>query len=339
MGRARRTRLRLLPRAWCVIALLAATAHAQVPEPAEFAQNVIDGSLDPTNYTFDREFWDRSYQERLAWGIEVSEIIGKARSNEREGKQGGCDPRLLVLDIVLESTASAAGARSADEWYAQRAAALARMREIEHAVETADDHLKAGGSPRVAELMRRHVRERALLAPSAEAGLPALLAPGDVSDELSFRYDLFRDQLQCENAAWLEAQMAQIGWFDIPNFGAAADDAAWQMVQHADLNVAFQRKALQYLSSLPASHTFQSNLAFLWDRVAVNSALPQRFGTQGECHYQGFVPFEVEDYDNLEVRRSEAGIVEIDPVRDVARAGCPSGKLAERRRIEAQRRR
>ena len=39
-------------------------------------------------------------------------------------------------------------------------------------------------------------------------------------------------------------QMAEIGWFDIGKYGAAADKDAWLLVQHADRSKHFQRETL-----------------------------------------------------------------------------------------------
>src|SRR5690606_5982636 len=90
------------------------------------------------------------------------------------------------------------------------------------------------------------------------------------------------------NTKWLKAQVDQDGWFTISKFGADADLAAWLLVQHADRDVAFQADVLRILEPFVATaETAQTNYAYLYDRVAVNSGRPQRYGTQGLCTAAG----------------------------------------------------
>jgi len=51
-------------------------------------------------------------------------------------------------------------------------------------------------------------------------------------------------------------------------------DIAWLLVQHMDNDVQFQKWFLQHLS------TRTKNYRYLSDRIATNSGLPQKYGTQ-----------------------------------------------------------
>jgi len=112
--------------------------------------------------------------------------------------------------------------------------------------------------------------------------------------------------MDCENTAWLRTQMHQIGWFDIPTYGADADHDAWLLVQHADRTPEFQRTTLAQLEGLPAGSTNRKNLAYLWDRIAHSEGRPQRYGTQGHCIGPGtWEPNPSEDPSHLDDRRMQ----------------------------------
>ncbi len=113
-----------------------------------------------------------------------------------------------------------------------------------------------------------------------------------------------------ENTRWLKAQVSQTGWFTVRKYGPDADSAAWLLVQHADLDVPFQTEMLSILEPLvPLKETRQSNYAYLYDRVAVNSGRPQRYGTQGRCTPAGvWEPREVEQPEKLDERRAAVGL-------------------------------
>lgn len=112
------------------------------------------------------------------------------------------------------------------------------------------------------------------------------------------------------NAAWLDEQIAQSGWFDIATYGETADTSAWLIAQHNDRNPTFQQRVLAILEPLAASGgTSPANHAYLHDRVAVNTGRPQRYGTQGRCTARNvWTPRDTEDLDGLDARRVAAGI-------------------------------
>jgi hypothetical protein len=99
-------------------------------------------------------------------------------------------------------------------------------------------------------------------------------------------------------------------WFTISEFGKDSDLHAWILVQHSDRDPAFQRQVLEILAGLyPQGETSGYNYANLYDRVARNAGMPQRYGTQGRCTAPGkWEPFDIEDPANLEARRASAGL-------------------------------
>jgi hypothetical protein len=96
-------------------------------------------------------------------------------------------------------------------------------------------------------------------------------------------------------------------WFTISEFGAVTDGNAWLIVQHADLDSAFQKQVLIILKQLyPKGETSRRNYAYLDDRVAIAEKRPQLFGTQGQCVGPGkWEPHPIEDPSNVDKRRAE----------------------------------
>ncbi|TPW20655.1 MAG: hypothetical protein FD126_1470 [Elusimicrobia bacterium] len=116
--------------------------------------------------------------------------------------------------------------------------------------------------------------------------------------------------LDQRNTAELKALLAPRDWFTVGDFGARADEDAWLLVQHADLDVAFQKDVLRRLEPLAASgQTSPANFAFLFDRVATNEGRLQRYGTQGGCAGPGvWRPNEQEDPARVDERRASVSL-------------------------------
>jgi hypothetical protein len=112
------------------------------------------------------------------------------------------------------------------------------------------------------------------------------------------------------NTAELRELLKIYRWFPISEFGEPVEKCAWVLVQHADRDVGFQQEVLEILSSLfPKGETSSNSFTNLWDRVAMNTGKPQRYGTQGKCHGPGnWVPYEIEDPANVDQRRASVGL-------------------------------
>ncbi len=75
--------------------------------------------------------------------------------------------------------------------------------------------------------------------------------------------------------------VAKQGWPTRSQVGLDGTRAAWLLVQHADLDVVFQRKCLGLMEAYKSSDQInQADLAYLTDRVLVNEGKPQFYGTQ-----------------------------------------------------------
>lgn len=113
--------------------------------------------------------------------------------------------------------------------------------------------------------------------------------------------------IDSENTAWLKSDLEANGWYRKSAFHPAASNAAWLMVQHADNDPAFQQETLLMLEPLAAEGEIEpSELAYLFDRVAVNAGRPQRYGSQGRCVAPGvWAPNDLEDPERVQALRDE----------------------------------
>ena len=96
------------------------------------------------------------------------------------------------------------------------------------------------------------------------------------------------------------------GWPGKTLVGDDGAGAAFLLVQHADADPQFQRRALTMMKPLVRSGEVRaSDYAYLWDRTHV----PQRYGTQGQCvGKELWKPDKVEDAAHLDALRVEVGL-------------------------------
>ncbi|RYG47599.1 MAG: hypothetical protein EOO01_14610 [Chitinophagaceae bacterium] len=106
--------------------------------------------------------------------------------------------------------------------------------------------------------------------------------------------------------------IAQYGWPGISQIGKDGQNNLWLVVQHADMDVAFQRNALRAMKKLPGTKELNAeNYAFLYDRVQCNLNYKQLYGTQvnwtsnGEA--SGFRS--IADEHKVDDRRKKLGIL------------------------------
>ncbi len=112
-----------------------------------------------------------------------------------------------------------------------------------------------------------------------------------------------------ENTARLKEIVAQIGWPTKSKVGEEASAAAWLLVQHADKDIDFQRHCLQQMKSEPENEVSRIDVVYLEDRVRVHEGRMQLYGTQWkEDSEQGFIPYPVENPENLNERRANVGL-------------------------------
>ncbi len=145
------------------------------------------------------------------------------------------------------------------------------------------------------------------LSPTTGVGEPALR--GELLEMLE------QDQAGTGDFDARQTRLAEIfsehGWPGWRLVGEDGSTAAWLIVQHADLDVEFQRRGLALLEeAVAAGDASPGDLAYLVDRVRVAEGLPQIYGTQwtpdAAGEWQPRTP--IEDEANVDARRAEAGL-------------------------------
>jgi len=111
-----------------------------------------------------------------------------------------------------------------------------------------------------------------------------------------------------DNAEYLKKVVEEDGWPTITAYGPTAAQAAWLLAQHADHDVAFQKRCFTLIQNLPEGEVDQGNVARLEDRILINEGKPQRYGTQFQGEGRSFGPYPIEDERNLETRRASMGL-------------------------------
>ncbi|TDD68478.1 hypothetical protein E1262_15765 [Jiangella aurantiaca] len=104
------------------------------------------------------------------------------------------------------------------------------------------------------------------------------------------------------------------GWPGSDLVGTDGASAAWVIAQHSDLDPEFQRQALELMRpAAEAGLADPGELAYLEDRVALNSGGEQVYGTQIGCVDGVPQPAPLSDPETVDERRAEAGL---EPLAD-----------------------
>ncbi|GAA2602579.1 DUF6624 domain-containing protein [Streptomyces axinellae] len=122
-------------------------------------------------------------------------------------------------------------------------------------------------------------------------------------------------RLTARNGDRLRALLEAHGrWPAAAEVGEEATSAAWLVAQHADRQLDVQRLAVKLLERAVKDGTAgpdgRRQLAFLRDRLHVNTGLPQRYGTQihGLTGDGTPIPWPMEDEEKVDLYRARAGI-------------------------------
>ena len=111
--------------------------------------------------------------------------------------------------------------------------------------------------------------------------------------------------IDTKSTARMKEIIAKYGWPGKSLVGEDGASTAWLLVQHADLDRAFQKECLP-LSEKAAKtgEASETDYAYLYDRVAVADGLPQRYGTQ----FMEGGPQPIEDEAHVDERRKAIGL-------------------------------
>jgi hypothetical protein len=103
------------------------------------------------------------------------------------------------------------------------------------------------------------------------------------------------------------------GWPTRTLVGDDGATAAWLIAQHSDLYVDFQDRALELMRAAVADgEADATELAYLEDRVTLNSGRPQIYGTQISCVDGHAEPSELADPNGVEELREQVGLQPFD---------------------------
>jgi hypothetical protein len=117
------------------------------------------------------------------------------------------------------------------------------------------------------------------------------------------------EQVDHDNTRFLKEIIAEHGWPGRDLVGDDGSSAAWLLAQHADHDVAFQRRCLDLLQKAAlAGQAELSHVAYLIDRVRVADGCPQLYGTQYHEPDGRLQPRPIEDPDHLDQRRAQMGL-------------------------------
>jgi hypothetical protein len=106
--------------------------------------------------------------------------------------------------------------------------------------------------------------------------------------------------------------IAQYGWPGIRQIGKDGQNNLWLVVQHADVEVVFQRKVLKAMSKLLGTKELNpENYAFLFDRVQCNLNYKQLYGTQVNWTHNGQAESfrAISQEQDVDKRRAELGLL------------------------------
>jgi hypothetical protein len=112
-------------------------------------------------------------------------------------------------------------------------------------------------------------------------------------------------EIDRKNRARLQQIVATVGWPGTTLVGSDGAHAAWLLVQHADADPPFQKSCLALMRGARKGEVAAIDVAYLTDRVRVAEGKKQLYGTQLE---HDFTPQPIEDVENVDRRRAEAGL-------------------------------
>jgi len=113
-----------------------------------------------------------------------------------------------------------------------------------------------------------------------------------------------------QNTARMKEIVAKHGWPGKSLVGVDGANAAWLLVQHADLDKPFQKRCLELMrEAFKRKEVSGTDLAYLTDRVLVGQKEKQLYGTQFNQVDGKWVPAPIQDEANVDKRRKEVGML------------------------------
>ena len=122
--------------------------------------------------------------------------------------------------------------------------------------------------------------------------------------------DCFDSSVDERNIKKLKSIINKYGWPTYDSVGPTTAKWAWLLVQHADFDVKFQIKCLTLMkNAVKRNQARKEDLAYLTDRVLINTGKKQLYGTQFYIDEKGkFGPRPINNQKNLDARRKKMGL-------------------------------
>ena len=185
-----------------------------------------------------------------------------------------------------------------------------------------DEALRGVKEPALAKelLDRMALDQKARLA--LEAKFKAL-PPGESSVKVSnMPPELDLHQIDTDNTTFMKTVILKHGWPGKSLVGDEAANAAWLLVQHADLDRAFQSRCLELIKqAFDKGDATGAQLAYLTDRVLVGQGKKQKYGTQFRGIGENLEPVPIEDEANVDERRRTLGLPPLAEYAKMLRGG------------------
>jgi hypothetical protein len=329
-----------------ILAALAALACATTALAAPVTgADLADGRPDPAGFDFGAfRFAAGKTTAFLAQKAQAEALIVKWHDQASIAALKAAHTCLKPSEaLTLAGFESALLARDAAEWTQQKASADAAFTNYEQArdailagqpspapdFEAQATAIKANtlaATPEGRELLTRKVKEQlwrqALVFTASKAYAPGVGLVGAVWLDARLRLD--GCAVDADNQAWLRAKLDKIVWFDAKTYGADADKTAWLIAYHADNDRLLQTLVLDRTGPLVLKRASDPrDFAELWDKVALATGRPQRYGTQMHCVGKVWTPLQpLEDPAKLNERRGWVGIAGIAEYSKAGSKAC-----------------
>jgi hypothetical protein len=120
--------------------------------------------------------------------------------------------------------------------------------------------------------------------------------------------DFWDYEIDRKNTERIKEIVKEIGFPFISIVGEEGTHNAWLLIQHADEDVEFQRECLKFMKEAPSKEIIIKDIAYLDDRIRINSKQPQLYGTQFTQEGGKHIPLPIEDQDKVDERRAQMGM-------------------------------
>jgi hypothetical protein len=141
------------------------------------------------------------------------------------------------------------------------------------------------------------------------------IAPGEtkrITDPALMKFALEQNAkmtaVDQKNRARLKQIVDKHGWPGKSLVGVDGAHAAWLLVQHADAQLALQKRYLELMKAAPKGEVEPMDIAYLTDRVLVADKKKQVYGTQLVRQGDKYVPKPIQDAENVDKRRADVGL-------------------------------